>query len=39
VGIEWTPLLVAAEVALIGVLLYPALGRRRLLVPAGTQPP
>jgi len=39
VGFEWTPLLVAAEVALIGLLLYPALGRRRLLVPAGTQPP
>jgi Flp pilus assembly protein TadB len=39
VGIEWTPLLVAAEVALVGILLYPALGQRRMLVPTGTQPP
>lgn len=29
VGIEWPPLLVAAEAAMLGVLLYPALGRRR----------
>jgi hypothetical protein len=39
VGIEWTPLLVAIEVILIAILLYPALGHRRALVPAGAQPP
>jgi len=31
VGIEWPPLLVAAEAAMLGVLLYPALVRRRSL--------
>jgi Glycosyltransferase family 87 len=39
VGIEWTPLLVATEVVLIGVLLYPVLGHRRALVPAAAQRP
>jgi len=38
-GIEWTPLLVAAEVAVVAILLYPTLGQRRMLVPTGTQPP
>ncbi len=31
VGLEWSPLLIAAEAALLGLLLYPALGRRRSL--------
>ncbi len=34
VGIEFPPLLVAAEAALLGVLLYPALVRRRSLQPS-----
>ena len=29
IGIEWPPLLVMAEAALLGLLLYPVLGRRR----------
>ncbi len=33
IGIEWPPLLVMAEAALLGLLLYPALGRRRTLQP------
>ena len=33
VGIEWPPLLIMAEAALLGLLLYLALGRRRSLQP------
>jgi Glycosyltransferase family 87 len=34
VGLEWSPLLIAAEAALLGLLLYPALGRKRSLQPS-----
>ena len=34
VGLEWSPILIAAEATLLGVLLYPALVRRRSLQPS-----
>ena len=33
VGIEWTPLLIASEAAMLGLLLYLAVGRQRSLQP------